>query len=87
MATKPTFIRLSAPSSWASYLINGDASGMDLADKSAADAWIARVGLGGPVDCEDDGFHWQHDAMKECPLGADCQGYSFRLNEAKEANP
>lgn len=66
-----------APSYWASYLINGDSSGMDDADVDQADAFLARVGLGAPVSCDDAGFLWYHDARQECPLGADCQTYTF----------
>ena len=69
--------RLIAPSCWASYLINGDASGIDAEDVAACDAWVAREGLGLPVDCEDAGFCWRHDASNEMPLGADCQEYVF----------
>lgn len=66
-----------APSSWASYLINGDASGIDDVEKAQADAWVARKGLGMPVACEDAGFCWHHDASDESPFGADCQTYIF----------
>ncbi len=30
-----------APACWASYLINGDASGLDAVEKEACDKWIA----------------------------------------------
>ena len=73
-------VKYRAPSAWASYLINGDASGIDDADIAACDAWIKRVGLGAPVDCEEYGFLWSHDAMVECPLGADCAEFSFLEN-------
>lgn len=73
-----------APSHWASYLINGDASGIEPEDVRQADAWIAREGLGLPVSCEDAGFHWRHDAYAECPLGADCQTYVFLVKESGE---
>jgi len=76
---KPKYetIEAIAPSYWASYLINGDASGMHTADEKAADAWIARYGCGSPVDCRDAGFRRMHDAWHECPLGTDCQTYVF----------
>lgn len=67
-----------APSHWASYLINGDDSGLEPEEKAAADAWIDRhQDWGMPVSCEDAGFMWRHDAYAECPLGADCQTYTF----------
>lgn len=70
-------INATAPSHWASYLINGDDSGLEIAEKSAADSWIASEGLGLPVSCDDAGFIWRHDAFGFCPLGADCQTYLF----------
>lgn len=70
-------IKITAPSAWASYLINGDASGIEAEDVAAADAWIERQGVGLPVSCEDAGFMWRHDASIEMPLGADCQEYVF----------
>lgn len=75
--TQHTIYKLTAPSAWASYLINGDASGIDAADIAAVEAWLEREGLGLPCDCEDAGFHWHHDAYVEMPLGADCQTYTF----------
>lgn len=66
-----------APSAWASYLINGDASGLEGAEQAACDAWIASVGLGDPVGCENAGFVHYHDARAHMPLAADCQEYTF----------
>jgi hypothetical protein len=70
-----------APSSWASYLINGDDSGMEPQDKEACDKWIASLGHGSPCDCEDAGFMWYHSARVFCPFGADCQSYTFLVRE------
>lgn len=66
-----------APSAWASYFINGDASGIDDDEQALADKWIEWVGSGAPVDCEDAGFIHYHDAYNVMPLAADCQTYSF----------
>jgi len=74
-----------APSSWAPYYINGDSTGMDSAEIEAADAFMAWVGLGAPVDCLDHGFSWHHDAFQFCPLGADCQEYTFLRREPSSA--
>lgn len=71
---------LIAPSAWASYLINGDASGLLEGEKEIVDSWVKRMDCGAPVSCEDAGFFWRHDAMKECPQGADCQKYVFLKN-------
>lgn len=75
MALEP--LSATAPSQWASYLINGDASDMAPGDIAACDAWLEREGLGLPVSCEDAGFMWRHDAYLECPFGSDCQTYTF----------
>ena len=72
-------LEITAPSHWASYLINGDASGLEPEDKAACDAWIKREGVGIPVSCEDAGFRGKHDAYPELPLGADCQTYVFLI--------
>lgn len=74
-------VKLTAPSHWACYLFNNDASGMDPEEIEACDAWIDRVGLGAPVDCEDYGFCWRHDASHEMPLGSDCQEYTFFMKD------
>lgn len=76
-------ITATAPSHWASYLINGDASGLDDDEKNACDAWIAREGLGDPVDCSDAGFIRAHDAFREWPLASDCQEYTFIVRAFK----
>lgn len=48
------------PAYWASYLINGDASGIDDSDKAAADRFHAAHNLPGPVGCSDESWfaHW-----------------------------
>lgn len=74
-----------APSSWAPYFINGDASVFDdLAEgpsyKVRADKFAAW--MGGPiVSCEDAGFHWTHDASQFDVGGADCQEYTALIEE------
>ena len=73
-------ITLTAPSSWASWLINGDATDLSMADYEMSGEWLDRIGLGFPVSAEDAGFIWNHDAFKECPFGADCQTYTFLVS-------
>jgi hypothetical protein len=70
-----------APSYWASYLINGDDTGIDDEEKAAADAWLESLGLGYPVSCDDAGFRWHHDAFEFCPVGTDCQIYTFETDD------
>lgn len=67
-----------APSYWASYFINGDSSGMEDDEIATADAFLAWVGLGAPVDCEDAGFCHSNDAGT---LAGDCMTYSFLRRE------
>lgn len=38
----PQFIEVIGPAFWASYLVNGDASGLTADEKARADAWLAR---------------------------------------------
>lgn len=77
-------ITITAPSAWASYLINGDSSGLEDEDIKACDKWIEREGVGGPCSCEDAGFIKWHDAYNEMPLAADCQEYLFLYEEPPE---
>jgi hypothetical protein len=64
-----------APSDWASYLINGDDSGLDVSEKALADRFVEFLG-DFPVSCADAGFMWRHDASRFGVLGADCQEYT-----------
>lgn len=65
-----------APSHWASYLINGDATGLEPDDIEACDAWLKFDAMGSPVSCEDAGFMRWHDANRFA-LACDCQTYTF----------
>ncbi|MEY9235376.1 hypothetical protein ABIF78_007699 [Bradyrhizobium japonicum] len=70
-----------APSHWASYFINGDASGMEDEEIAQADAFAAWLG-GSIVDCEDAGFMRYHDAQPFGTLAADCQTYTALIEVA-----
>ena len=74
---KPRFetVEADAPAEWASYLINGDASGIDDADIDAADAMIEAIGMGSPVDTSAESFfrHFPDYSTR----GADCLTYKF----------
>ena len=72
-----------APSCWASYLINGDASGIDNDDQREADAFVESVGAGSPVDCADAGFIHRPDFGK---LAGDCQTYTFLRRASSDYN-
>lgn len=43
-----------APSAWASYLVNGDAPGLDEREKADADKWVAAIKPSFVVSTEDD---------------------------------
>ena len=66
-----------APAHWACYFINGDCTGMEDGEISAADAWIESVGLGAPADCiGEPEFLSCHDA-RDFALPCDCLAYTF----------
>lgn len=81
--------KLTAPSAWAPYLVNGDASGLEDSELQACDSWIQRQGIGSPIDCVDAGFRRTHDALAEFDYGADCQRYTFltRAESPHRLNP
>lgn len=69
-----------APSYWASYLVNGDASGLDPAEKVHAEHWLALRAPWRVVDVarDDDGeaiearFTWHYglyDTLADCSGG------------------
>lgn len=58
---------------WASYLVNGDASGISDQDRFEADAFVAWLG-GSVVDVEDETFFGRPDAGTK--LAGDCLRYS-----------
>ena len=73
-----TIKEFTAPSAWASYLINNDASGLDADEIHAANQWLDWVKMGRPVSCEDAGcFMRNHSARQFSPFIADCQYYTF----------
>jgi|HubBroStandDraft_4_1064222.scaffolds.fasta_scaffold00027_49 hypothetical protein len=58
---------------WASYLINGDASGLEPEEKALCDAWLERELCleESIVDCEEESrFTWSYGLY----TGADCRG-------------
>lgn len=71
-------VTFTAPSAWACYLINGDASSLDDSEQAEADAFIEDVharypGTYWPVNCEDAGFIGNPDYG----CAGDCQEYTF----------
>lgn len=74
-----TITTLTAPSVWASALVNCDYSGLAADDVKALNTWLVINGLSFAdcVDCEDVGFMHHHDAFAQMPLAVDCQRYTF----------
>jgi hypothetical protein len=73
-----TLVNGIAPSAWASYLVNGDSSGIDDTEIAQANAFAAW--LGAPiVDCQYYGFKWTHDAVQFGAASADCHTYIARI--------
>jgi hypothetical protein len=73
-------ITATAPSHWACYFINDDASGMEDAEIEAADKFAEWLG-GSIVGCEDAGFiHW-HDARQFYPFASDCQTFTALIQK------
>ena len=50
--TPDGFIDYRLPAPWASYLVNGDASGLEAGEQERIDAFLKSEGLPAPVDCE-----------------------------------
>lgn len=74
-----TLRRYDLPSCWASYLVNGDDSGIEDSDKQAADQFVAKEGLQGwcgPDVSERTWFARSNDATR---IGGDVARYTWVL--------
>lgn len=83
MAPRLKSYTFSAPTHWASYLVNGDSSGMDDVDIAACDEWLEHVGMGAPVDVEEIGFMKYCDARLSGCIAYACYAaeYTFLREE------
>ena len=65
------------PACWASYLINGDCSGLDPIEVRACDRWLRRLGTWYVVDVADDEprFSWSYDLHGGTARGGDVVDY------------
>jgi len=72
-----------APSNWASYLVNGDPSGLGDHEQGACDDWTATLAhlYSNPVECVEVGFYLTHDAYEFFPYATDCSLYTFQVIE------
>ena len=66
------------PVYWASYLINGDDSGLEPGERQEIDTWLAKQGLdrGDAVDCGEPYFSWNNDANG---IGGDVAEFTFLI--------
>ena len=71
---KETYI---LPVYWASYIINGDASGMDDDEQAACDSWLERNPVGNCVEVGESYFAHRNDAGT---LAGDVAEYTFLIN-------
>ena len=68
-------IEYTLPEFWASYLINGDASGMEDNEQKEIDAFLKNENLGFCLSRSDESeFKWRNDANN---LGGNCLVYTF----------
>jgi len=69
------------PAYWASYLINGDASGITDEEKQAADAHLEAEGIVHVIDCADEAyFSWSYDLHGGICSGGDLLDYTVEIS-------
>jgi len=91
----PRIIQTAAPAYWASYLVNGDSSGLDAREIDLADKWQARVSPAFVVAVATDkhGLHespyfsWSYGAIAgdDSCAGGDLLDYILHLHAGAEA--
>lgn len=71
-STRPDIHEYTLPAYWASYLINGDDSGLDAAEKAVCDGWLSDSGLSRHrfMDCGEQFFSSRSD-RSETPSALD----------------
>jgi hypothetical protein len=76
---------VTAPSHWASYYINDDASGLTDDEIKAADKFAVWLARNEPnlacIDIGDEEFIHYHDAFDFYPYAADCSPFKFIVVE------
>lgn len=81
-ATKGETVTYTLPAYWASYLINGDSSGINSHDEYFADKFLADRNLQPPVSCSEESW-FSHRNDSDNRLGGDVLEYTF-LMDGKE---
>jgi hypothetical protein len=73
---KLTPITYVLPACWASYLINGDHSGLEPGEKQQVDAFLEREKLSAPSGCDDEAHFSRHNDA-HTGLSEDVLGFTF----------
>lgn len=78
--TRMKTFTLTAPSHWASAIMNRNYSGLSKEETSQLNTFLAinSVSFSDCLHCEDAGFKRYHDATAQGVLAADCQTYVFK---------
>jgi hypothetical protein len=75
--------QITGPTYWASYFINGDASGLTAEERKQADAWLKREGVAFVLDCDNEPrFTWHmrlHAPELNCD-GGDVMEYTVQID-------
>ena len=67
------------PAYWASYLINGDDSGLTSLERKEIDCWCRGNNVGNCLDCSEEAeFAWGNDATD---LGGDVLDFTFEVTK------
>lgn len=72
-------ITYTLPAYWASYLINGDASGLDDGEQAVIDAWLAKEGYPNIVSCGDESYFSRYNDAGT--LAGDVMEYTALVRE------
>ena len=79
------FHKVDMPDFWASYLINGDASGLEPGDQEHIDAYLDQQEIAEVVDVEEDSerFTWSYDLYGGTAQGGTVATYTVALAKRK----
>ena len=80
--TATTYTKANGSAYWASYLINGDDSGIEDREVQLADTWLERHNAGEAVGCAEEAeFSWSYgdETGDDTCRGGDLIEYTLRL--------
>ncbi len=81
------FHKIDMPVDWASYLINGDASGLEDGEQAVCDAYLKQQGIKSVVGCEEDShFSWSYGLNGGTSEGGDLCEYTVELYKKDKQN-